>query len=125
MEEEGLKEADDYVEYDPSEQVVVVDYARMVADLTGTEPDRWEEVDGPDTRCGVDFHFVIDDETLSAQVNVDQGEVSIAVTDDAGDETHSGSLDLNESRTWSEMPEADPFNDDAADDEDDDDDDRD
>jgi glutamate N-acetyltransferase/amino-acid N-acetyltransferase len=41
-----------------------------------------------------------DDGLRNARVNVDQESVSITVTDEDGDEIASGSLDLDESETW-------------------------
>jgi hypothetical protein len=100
MEDNGLAEAEDYVSFDPETRTLEVDYPGMIADLTGTDAGEWNDAEGPETGCGDDMYWQHDDGLRNARVNVDQESVSITVTDEDGDEIASGSLDLDESETW-------------------------
>jgi len=100
MDEPELRDAEDYVSFDTITQIMTIDYPRMIADLTGTDADEWNDAEGPDSRCGEDFYWQHDDGGRNARVNVDQGSVTITVTDEDGDEIAEGSLELEESATW-------------------------
>lgn len=101
MHEPELRDAEDYVSFESLTKTLTIDYPRMIADLTGTEAQEWNDAEGPDSRCGDDFYWQHDDELRNARVNVDQGSVTITIVDEEGDEIAEGSLDLDESATWS------------------------
>jgi hypothetical protein len=48
---------------------------------TGTEPSDWEEQDGPESRCGLDYWFVNKHTGQTAYVNDDQGHITWEVSD--------------------------------------------
>lgn len=101
MDESELRDAEDYVSADAVTGTLDVDHTAMIADLTGTGKDEWNDAEGPDSRVGDDFYYQHDDELRNARVNVDQSLVTITVTDEDGEEIASGSLDLEVSPTWS------------------------
>jgi hypothetical protein len=45
--------------------------------LTSTRPDEWEFLDGPDSRCGVDYWLRHKPTGKEAYVNDDQGHVTV------------------------------------------------
>jgi hypothetical protein len=100
MDEPELRDAEDYVSFDTITQTLTIDYPRMIADLTDTDAGEWNDAEGPDSRCGDDFYWQHDDGLRNARVNVDQGSVTITVTDEDGEEIAEGSLELEESATW-------------------------
>ena len=44
---------------------------------TGTRPEEWEFLDGPDSRCGVDYWLKHKPTGKEAYVNDDQGHVTV------------------------------------------------
>jgi hypothetical protein len=48
-------------------------------DLEGLTGKKWEEVEGRDTKCGIDYYFESVDGTLAAWVNHDQGWVTLKI----------------------------------------------
>ena len=48
---------------------------------TGTQPDNWELIDGPKTRCGVDHWFQHTQSGRKAYVNDDQGRITVDYED--------------------------------------------
>jgi hypothetical protein len=55
---------------------VVVDLGKILEDVTGVSG--WVWVDGPDTRCGIDYWFEGPDGQL-ASVSIDQGAMTVSV----------------------------------------------
>lgn len=49
---------------------------------TGTAPKDWEELDGPESGCGVDFWFRHKKTGVEAYVNDDQGYITIRIGED-------------------------------------------
>lgn len=115
MDQNGLAEAENYVSFDPATKTLDVDYPRMIADLTGTDASEWNDSEGPESGCGEDMYWQHDDGLRNARVNVDQGAVSITVTDEDDDEIANGSLELDESETWAANGHGDDDEDDSED----------
>jgi hypothetical protein len=57
-------------------RTVVVNFSKILEDVTGISG--WVEVDGPDTRCGVDYWFEGPD-GQSAYINIDQGAMTVSI----------------------------------------------
>jgi hypothetical protein len=58
--------------------VVHLDLAGLLAELTGTDPSAWEEVEGPESGCGLDYWYC---HAMSgeAYVNVDQTCITVSI----------------------------------------------
>ena len=80
-------------EHGPAGQTVTYDFEGMLEKLTGVSG--WEETDGPDSGCGVDYWYRAEG-GLSAYANVDQSSVSLSVTDADGDPLESASFDAED-----------------------------
>jgi hypothetical protein len=63
-----------------------MDHLKALAAMTGTRPSEWEDADGPDTRCGVDYYYAHVSEEMFARVNDDQGHVTFSIFNADGDE---------------------------------------
>lgn len=48
---------------------------------TGTHADDWERIDGPDSRCGVDYWFQHARSGKKAYVNDDEGHITVDCED--------------------------------------------
>ena len=51
--------------------VMHLDVAGLLAELSETDPSAWEEVEGPDSGCGIDYWYQHPEEG-EAHINVDQ-----------------------------------------------------
>ena len=56
-----------------------ISYEKAIAKLTGTRANSWENIDGPDTHCGVDYYFEHRSKKTEAYLNNDQGYITISV----------------------------------------------
>lgn len=54
---------------------------QTLAQETGTKETDWQFLDGPDSRCGVDYWFENLETGQQAYVNWDQGEISVEILD--------------------------------------------
>lgn len=83
---------------------VSFDFQKMLAAITKTRPEDWQEVWGPDTGCGLDYWFEHRD-GRSAYLNVDQTWLSISID---GEQILSGPWDkmglLSEFVTAEDVP---------------------
>jgi hypothetical protein len=102
MDENELKEAEDYVTRDEETGTIEVDHIGMLCDLTGTEPEAWADAEGPDSGVGIDHYYVTTDESLNARIGEDQGHLDIVVRDEDGEDVANASIDMSDSPTWSE-----------------------
>jgi hypothetical protein len=68
----------------------VVDLGKLLEDLTGVSG--WIAVDGPDTRCGIDYWFEGPDGQL-AYINIDQGAMTVSVDGEVVFETDNYQAD--------------------------------
>lgn len=77
--------------------IVTFDFVGMLANLTGKTG--WTEMDGPDSRCGLDYYYRLPRGASEAYINVDQD--SIVVTVDA-ETVYTGSIDDEEMQEFIE-----------------------
>jgi len=88
-------------DFDPTGFVLIdgsfvsIDYAGIIAEMTGTDAADWEEVDGPESGVGVDYHYA-HAAGATAYIVHDQERISISVTDAYGDEGESLAFDLSD-----------------------------
>ena len=73
--------------------ILTIDYCSMLADMTGTRNNEWEEAEGPDSGCGISYYYQHDVLGLDARINNDQGMIQIVVTDEEGNEVAEASLE--------------------------------
>lgn len=93
-------------EFDPTKYVTVqetdyatvveTDYEGLLAEMTGTEREGWEEFDGPDTGVGVGYHYAHAESGMTAYINVDQGQYAIDVSDADGEEVGSLTFQMHD-----------------------------
>lgn len=72
---------------------VTIDYAGIIAEMTGTDAADWEAVDGPESGVGVDYHY-LHTTGATAYVVQDQTHISISVTNPHSGEDESIEFDL-------------------------------
>lgn len=60
--------------------VMHLDLTGLVAELTESNPAAWEEVEGPDSGCGLGYWYHHPEEGV-AYVNVDQACVTVSIRD--------------------------------------------
>lgn len=59
---------------------------KVLCNETGTKPSDWEEMEGPESGCGVDYWFVNKKTGEEAYVNDDQGHITVNLGEDCGEE---------------------------------------
>ena len=67
----------------------MTDLLNKLCELTNTEPNEWEPVDGPSSRVGVDYYFV-HDSGKACYINNDQDWLTVVVD---GDVVFNGEFD--------------------------------
>lgn len=58
--------------------VMCLNMTGLLAELSGTDPSAWEEVEGPDSGCGLDYWYHHPEEG-EAHINVDQTLLTISI----------------------------------------------
>lgn len=58
-----------------------MNYLKKIAEETGTKQSSWCLIDGPDSGVGIDYWVRNKDTGMEANINIDQGEVTISYSD--------------------------------------------